>query len=677
MPLSDQRSQDAKKALDDKMERGVGVVTPVAVSDAMSTTDSTGVLPLLPTLDDLDDYLNDPLPDLPDFDLALDNNASLSFQNNLPSPVNLPFPPGINLPLKPLPSLPCPPDKIDDKDVSTIELLRHYLIDHYFDGRKCSNCSVQVICQQSGQNHYCRMCYAWKCESDGGSVDLGLERDDNPSDAFEAFSNEEVGRARNLPQFKTFLKKPLRSPAKGSANAYRRKKALLASLEANDLSPPTYTTFTRYVHGLNGTLRWLHIPILVRIFSQPFGYHVGLPEIVSVMEQFVAKESQTGNRKFFFSASTFRNRMQKDGVKPAKRDQMARNMTYIIRATLMILDLIDISDSHFMVDVLINAFSADEVFPTLDDSAIVKYFAALHYSTSIVVEQCKLAFERTATTSKYCSSMNVADVYLTRAHSGTVVLDLLKSIALFGFVPELSDDPDILIARYPQLKSFLQSALNPSSLQSYLIAMAGNYNTFDPDEVYLAVMSGEGSCGGGVWVLPLFQVAYISHLVRTGFHSDYGGHPCLYSYNRRKKSSGLAHVISLRENNTNSSIRSTFGTFGPANDDGSYEVKGHVMMTTFNRPHHKIEAMGVQNFLNKTINVGVKQFDFNFDSSDEEKRCFEREVSMMMKKVSEDGENFKRENRLIDSVGRLHSLLVSASGEHSDESSRDIAYLIG
>jgi hypothetical protein len=44
LALSDQRSQDAKKALDDKMERGVGVVTPLAVSDAMSTTDSTGVL---------------------------------------------------------------------------------------------------------------------------------------------------------------------------------------------------------------------------------------------------------------------------------------------------------------------------------------------------------------------------------------------------------------------------------------------------------------------------------------------------------------------------------------------------------------------------------------------------------------------------------------------------------
>ena len=42
LALSDQRSQDAKKALEEKMDRGVGVVTPLAISDAMSTTDSTG-----------------------------------------------------------------------------------------------------------------------------------------------------------------------------------------------------------------------------------------------------------------------------------------------------------------------------------------------------------------------------------------------------------------------------------------------------------------------------------------------------------------------------------------------------------------------------------------------------------------------------------------------------------
>jgi len=656
-----------KKALDDKMECRVGTVTPLAVSDDTSiTANSIGELPLLPTLDD--DALLD--SSLEDFDKYLDDLPNLDDTN-----FSLGHPLLFEPPSSPLP---CPSDKIDDEDLTTAMLLSHYLFHHFFNGQKCTNCSDQVISQQSGHLNYCRMCFE-RMQFEV-TVDVGVERDDNPNDTDDCLSAEEVEKARNLPSFVTYSRRPLKTLKKGSGNAYRRKNTLVATLKENDFSFPTYTTFTRYVHGMSGTLRWLHIPVLLRTFSHCFGYHNNdHPELMSRMEQLVVKESQPKGGKFFFTSHTFRKCMQQDGVKPARHDQVACDMTYIVRATLMMLDLIDIADSHSMVDVLINALNADEVFPTLDDSAIVKYFAALHYTTSIVIEQCKSAFKKTSTT----SSMNVADICLYRAHTGTVVLDLLRNISLGGFIPALSDVPEVLIARYPQLEGFLRSAFNPSSLKSYLNAMVGSYDIFDPDQVYLALMSGEGKCGGGVWFLPLFQVAFISHLVRTGFSSHNGGYCCAYKYYRgRKTKSRLSHVISLQENNTynNSdlSIRPDFGKFGPIRTDGSWEnLSRHVFMGAICRPHHKIEAMGVQNFLKKTINEGIKQFDFNFDSSDEEKRCFERDITMMLKKVEESSEQFKHEHRLRDGVRKLYNtLLLSQSGEDAKESSRDIAYLI-
>ena len=655
------------------------VVTPLADSDTTSiTSNGIGEVPLeLPTpdgnaqldsfMDGFDSFLEqlqDPLPVLNMDQSEVDNNESL--QNEPP----LPF-------LQPLPSqlIPCPPDKIDDEDVTTPKLLRHYLYYHFFNGRKCSNCSVQVISQQSGQYNYCRMCHTRK-ESEY-SIDVGVERDDNPNDVDDTFSDEELEKVRNLTAYQAFCKKPLRNFSKGSENAYRRKNLLVGSLQENDLSPPTYATFTRCVHGMGGSLRWYHIPILLRIFSLPFGYHVDHPELMSTMEELVRKESQPSNGNFFFSLHTFRKAMRKSEIRVAKREQIGRNMSFIIRATLMMLDLIDIADSHCMVDVLINAFEADEVFPSLDDRAIVKYFAALHFTTSIVIKQCTLEFKKTSMTE---AQYNVADVYLARAHSGTPIVDLIRNVSLHGFIPALSDDINILNARYPQLGGFLHAAFNPSSLRSYLVAMAGNHNTFDPDQVYVAVMSGEGSCGGGAWLLPLFQVAYISHLVRTGYSSHFGRYCCAFRYHRRRKGGCSPHLISLRENNTcndsDSSIRPTYQTFGPIRTDGTFENQGYPLMATMCRPHHNIEAMGVENFLNKTINTGVKQFDFNFDTSNEEKRDFERNIAMMTKKVIESSEDFKREHRLRDSVGRLYSLLLSQSGRDAEESSRDVASLI-
>ena len=660
------------------------VVTPLADSDTTITANDIGEVPLeLPTpdgnaqldsfMDGFDSFLEqlqDPLPVLNMDQSEVDNNETL--QDEPP----LPF-------LKPLPSqlIPCPPDKIDDEDVTTPKLVTHYLYYHFFNGSKCSNCSVQVISQQSGHYNFCRMCHTRK-ESEH-SIDVGVERDDNPNDVDElGFSVEELEKVRNLAAYQAYHKKPLRSLSKGSENAYRRKNLLVGSLRENDLSPPTYATFTRCVHGMGGSLRWYHIPILLRIFSLPFGYHVDHPELISTMEELVRKESQPSNGNFFFSLHTFRKAMRKSEIRVAKREQIGRNMSFIIRATLMMLDLIDIADSHCMVDVLINAFEADEVFPSLNDRAIVKYFAALHFTTSIVIKQCTLEFKKTSITEAMgCSASNVADVYLARAHSGTLIVDLIRNVSLHGFIPALSADINVLNARYPQLGGFLHAAFNPSSLRSYLVAMAGNHNTFDPYQVYVAVMSGEGSCGGGAWLLPLFQVAYISHLVRTGYSSHFGRYCCAFRYHRRRKGAGCSpHLISLRENNTcndsDSSIRPTYQTFGPIRTDGTFENKGYPLMATMCRPHHKIEAMGVQTFLNETINTGVKQFDFNFDASDEEKRDFEQSITMMTKKVIESSEEFKREHRLRDSVGRLYSLLLSQSGRDAQESSRDVASLI-
>jgi len=670
------------------MTIAAGIVTPLPDSDATSIThNSIGELPLLPTLDgDLFEGFDEFLDDLPHLDDPhhLDDRHHQLLLDTVTVDTNLS--PGIQDEVYPLleplsSQLPCPADKIDDEDVTLVILLSHYLFNHFFNGQKCTNCSTQVISQQSGHCNFCRMCFE-RMQSEV-TVDVGVERDDNPNDANESLSTEEVEKARTLPSFVAFLKRPLRTLKKGSANAYRRKSALVATLVENDYSFPAHVTFTRFVHGMNGTLRWLHIPILLRTFSHCFGYHdADHPEIMSRMEQLVLKESQPRCGKFFFKVNTFRKCMHKDGVKGAKHDQVACNMTYIVRATLMMLDLIDIADSHSMVDVLINAFSADEVFPSMDDSAIVKYLAALHFTTSIVIEQCKSAFKKLSAT----SSISIADIYLYRAHTGTIVLDLLRIISLYGFIPALKDDSNILTARYPQLEGFLRSAFNPSSLKSYLVAMARNYETFDPDQVYLALINGEGKCGGGVWFLPLFQVAFISHLERTGFSSHDGGHCCAYKYYRRRKTkSDLSHLnslhlISLQENNTYNdndlSIRPTFRKFGPIRTDGTYENVSHVLMATICRPHHRIREMGVQNFLEKTINEGVKQFDFNFDESDEEKRCFERDVTMMLKKVGESSEQFKHEHRLRDSVRKLyHTLLLSQSGEDA-ESSRDIAYLI-
>src|SRR6056300_179326 len=137
-----------------------GIVTPLADSDATSiTANSIGELPLLPTLDDdaqldsslegFDKYL-DNLPYLDDQLLldTVDTNLSLGLQDEV-SPL-----------LEPLSSpLPCPSDKIDDEDVTTVMLLSHYLFNHFFNGQKCTNCSAQVISQQSGHCNYCRMCF--------------------------------------------------------------------------------------------------------------------------------------------------------------------------------------------------------------------------------------------------------------------------------------------------------------------------------------------------------------------------------------------------------------------------------------------------------------------------------------------------------------------------------------
>lgn len=146
-----------------------GIVTPLADSDATSiTANSIGKLPLLPSLDDdaqldsslegFDKYLDnlpylDDLPHLDDLHHQLlldtvDTNFSLGLQDEV-SPL-----------LEPLSSpLPCPSDKIDDEDVTTVMLLSHYLFNHFFNGQKCTNCSAQVISQQSGQCNYCRMCF--------------------------------------------------------------------------------------------------------------------------------------------------------------------------------------------------------------------------------------------------------------------------------------------------------------------------------------------------------------------------------------------------------------------------------------------------------------------------------------------------------------------------------------
>jgi hypothetical protein len=388
-------------------------------------------------------------------------------------------------------------------------------------------------------------------------------------------------------------------------------------------------------------------------------------------------------RHFYFSENYISPKLRKIGVKSRSTQEYITNISILVRASLFIVDLINIADIYQMLDILINIFERDEAFSCLNAQSIAKVFAALHFSTSHLIHTTREAFKKTASNPTTNGNYNVSNSVLGRAMSGPILVELLQCMAMFGLMPKSKPLED-LMEKVPQVKDLIECFSDTSSLRQYLDRLSEELGeNGNSSEIWEAIQITDVKGRAAVLTLPLFQIAFTCYLSRTLLLGKVNGFR--YCLRRRLWPSGEKKRVEVEFESESYSAESlkmviveqhpTFRHFELSHDIMKEECRLGRILAEMCLPHHKIEQMGISGLYELLVNDKAKPFDFNF-------KCVEhdwciRAIKNLLRKADNSNSGIKASEELCKCVSELNKALqISKAGEATSSDWAAVAALL-
>lgn len=414
--------------------------------------------------------------------------------------------------------------------------------------------------------------------------------------------------------------------------------------------PRQHCSFSKYVYG-DPSRKLLLLPVITRLLCKHFGY-----DKTPLLQQMIV--SLAMNEKlpkklchFYFSENYLAPILRKIGVTARSFQEYITNISILVRASLFLVDLINIADIYQMLDIVINNIFVRDV--ALSAQSVAKVFAALHFTTSHLVLITSEAFKQTASNPTTNRNYNVSDRVLRRAVMGPIVLELIKCVALFGFMPNMREPIQHLMERLPQLNDLLKCYLDTSSLRQYLDRLCEELgDDGNSDEMWDAVQITDVEGGAKVLTLPLFQIAFTCYLKKTLLNLGINGFE--YCLKRRLWPARVQKRVEV-EHEEHPTFRHFEFSHGIVNECSMGRILAEVCL-----PHHEIEQMGISGLL---MNDEAKPFDFNFKCVEHD-RCIRAIKNLLRKADNNSGLNASQE--LCEYVSELTKVLqISVGGDAS------------